>query len=130
MAAPSLGVCQGLLGAGGHSGLGGECWGQQGAEGCFAPGVEQQLLGGGRDSMCGDREWEQKLLGASQSGSWGVLGVYSGGGADGAGTPGATAEYDWLVGGTDGQALEIWAEGAATVCGPPKEVDSTRAGLV
>jgi hypothetical protein len=31
----------------------------------------------------------------------GVLDVYSDGGADGADTPEASAEYDWMVGGTD-----------------------------
>ena len=34
------------------------------------------------------------------------------GGADGAGTPAATAEYGWLVGGTDEDSLEALAEGA------------------
>ena len=40
---------------------------------------------------------------AVEDGDWGVLGVYSDGGADGAGTPAASTEYDcqWLVGGTD-----------------------------
>ena len=56
----------------------------------------------------------------------GVLDVYSDGGADGAGTPAASAEYGWLVGGTDGDSLEVWAEGAARVGGLPEEMDSTR----
>ena len=47
---------------------------------------------------------------------WGVLDVYSNG-ADGAGTPAATAEYEWLMGGTDADSLEVWAEGATRVGG-------------
>ena len=56
--------------------------------------------------------------------------MYSDGGADGAGTPAASAEYGWLVGGTDEGSLEIWAEGAARVGGLPEEMGSTRAGLL
>ena len=59
----------------------------------------------------------------------GVLGIYSDGGADGAGTDEATAEYGWLVGGTDEHSLEIWAGGAARVGGLSGEMDSTKAGL-
>ena len=108
----------------------GGCWGQQGAEESFAEGDELQLLGEGRDSMCGDGKWRQKLLEATQSDSWGVLDVCADGGADGAGTPEATAEYGWLVGGMDEQSLDIWAEGAARAGGLPEEMDSTRAELV
>ena len=108
---------QGHRRSSGCSELGGECWRQQGAKESFAEGVELQLLGGGRDSMCGGGKWRQKLLEATQSDSWGVLGVYSDGGADGAGTrtPEATAVCGWLVGGTGEQSLDIWAEGAARV---------------
>ena len=56
--------------------------------------------------------------------------MYSDGGADGAGTPAASAEYGWLVGGTDGDSLEVWAEGAARVGGLVEEMDSTRAELL
>ena len=58
--------------------------------------------------------------------------MYSDGRADGAGTPVATAEYGWLVGGTDEDSLEILAEGATIVggLGLPKGMDSTRAELV
>ena len=49
---------------------------------------------------------------------------------DGAGTPAASAEYGWLVGGNDEDSLEVWAEGAARVGGLPEEVDSTRAELL
>ncbi len=59
-----------------------------------------------------------------------MLDVYSDDGADGAGTPKASAEYGWIVGGTDEQSLETWAEGAARVGGLPEEMDSTRAELV
>ena len=52
------------------------------------------------------------------------------GGADGAGTPAASAEYGWLVGGTDGSALEVWAEGTTRVGGLSEEMDSTKAELV
>ena len=55
-----------------------------------------------------------------------MLDVYSDGGADGAGTPAAFAEYGWIVGGTDEQSLETWAEGAARVGRLPEEMDSTR----
>ena len=41
-----------------------------------------------------------------------------------------TAEYGWLIGGTDVDALEVWAEGAARVGGLPEEMDSTRAELM
>ena len=49
-----------------------------------------------------------------------------------AGTPApeATAEYGWMVGGTDEQSLDTWAEGAARVGGLPEEMDSTRAELM
>ena len=85
----------------------GESWSQQGAEECFAPGAELQLLGEGHDSMCSDEKWRQKLAGAAEGDSWGsgVLDVYSDGGADGAGTPEASAEYGWMVGGTDEQLI-------------------------
>ena len=43
-----------------------------------------------------------------------MLDIYSDGGADGAGTPEATADYGWLVGGTDEYSFEVWAEGAAS----------------
>ena len=56
--------------------------------------------------------------------------MYSDGGADGAGTPAATEEYGWLVGGTDADSLKVWAEGAARVGGLPEEMDSTRAELL
>ena len=56
--------------------------------------------------------------------------VYSDGGADGAGTPAASAEYGWLVGGTDEDSLEVPAEGAARVGGHPGEMNSTRAELM
>ena len=59
-----------------------------------------------------------------------MLDVYSDGGADGAGTPEASAEYGWMVGGTDEQSLETWAEGAARVGGLPEEMDSTKAKLM
>ena len=57
--------------------------------------------------------------------------MYSDGGADGAGTPAASAEHGWLIGGTDGDSLEVWAEGTARVGGlPEEEMDSTRAELL
>ena len=80
--------------------------------------------------MCSDAKWKQRLAEAAESNIWGVLDVYSGGGADGAGTPEASAEYGWIVGGTDAQSLETWAEGAARVGGLPEEMDSTRAELM
>ena len=72
------------------------------------------------------------LAEAAEGNSWGVLDVYSDGGADGAGTPEASTEYGWMVGGTDGQSLDTWAEGAARVPvgGLPEEMDSTRAELM
>ena len=107
----------------------GSPWEQQGAEEGFAEGAEQQLLGEGHSSMRDDQKWQGKLAQARLDGNWGVLDVYSDGGADGAGTPAASAEYGWLVGGTDGDPLEVWAEGAARVGGLPEEMDSTRAEL-
>jgi ribonuclease HI len=108
----------------------GNPWEQQGAEEGFAVGAEQQLLGEGHSSMRDDRKWQDKLAQARVDGDWGVLDVYSDGGADGAGTPAASAEYGWLVGGTDEDSLEVWAEGAARVGGLPGEMDSTRAELL
>jgi ribonuclease HI len=108
----------------------GGSWGQQAAEECFAPGAELQLLGEGHDNMCNDVKWQQRLAEAGECNNWGVLDVYSDGGADGAGTPEASAEYGWIVGGTDEQSLETWAEGAARVGGLPEEMDSTRAELM
>ena len=52
-----------------------------------------QLLGEGHDDMCSDKKWKQKLAEAAESNNWRVLDVYSDGGADGAGTPEASAEY-------------------------------------
>ena len=80
--------------------------------------------------MRGDQKWQSRLAQAVEDGDWGVLDVYSDGGADGAGTPAASAEYGWLVGGTDGDSLEVWAEGAARVGGLSEEMDSTRAELL
>ena len=80
--------------------------------------------------MCSDAKWKQRLDEAAESNSWGVLDVYSDGGTDGAGTPEASAEYDWIVGGTDEQSLETWAEGAERVGDLPEEMDSTRAELM
>ena len=108
----------------------GELWEQQGAEENSAEGVEEQLLGERLDSMRGDQKWRSKLDQSRREAKWGVLDVYSDGGADGAGTPATTAEYGWLVGGTDEDSLEIWAEGAARVGGLPEEMDSTRAELL
>ena len=61
-----------------------------------------------------------------------MLDVYSDGGADGAGTPAAFSEYmyGWLVGGTDEDSSEVWAEGAARLGGLPGEMDSTSAELL
>ena len=82
--------------------------------------------------MCSDEKWRQKLAEATECNSWGVLDVYSDGGADGAGTPEASAEYGWMVGGTNEQSLDTWAEGAARVPvgGLSEEMDSTRAELM
>ena len=85
----------------------GERWEQKGAEEMMAGGVELQLLGEGRGSMCTDTKWKQKLVQARQEEQWGLLDVYSDGGADGVGTPEAAAEYDWLVGGTGERSLGI-----------------------
>jgi hypothetical protein len=74
----------------------GESWSQQGAEECFVPGDELQLLGEGHDSMCSDAKWKQKLAGAAESNNLGVLDVYSDGGADGAGTPASSFCRVWL----------------------------------
>ena len=74
----------------------------------------------------GSRNW----LRQQRATAGGVLDVYSDGGADGAGTPEASAEYGWIVAGTDEQSLETWAEGAARVGGLPEEMDSTRAELM
>ena len=66
-------------------------------------------------SMRGDQKRQHKLAQAKHEDSWGgwVLDVYSDGGADlGVGrTLEASAECGWLVGGTDEDSLEIWAEG-------------------
>ena len=80
--------------------------------------------------MRDDSKWQGKLAQARVDGAWGVLDVYSDGGADGAGTPAASAEYGRLVGGTDEDSLEVLAEGAARVGGLPQEMDSTRAELL
>ena len=93
-------------------------------------GAEQQLLGEGHNNMRDDRRWQGKLAQARVDDAWGVLDVYSDGGADGAGTPAASAEYGWLVGGTDEDSLEVWVEGAARVGGLPGEMDSTGAELL
>ena len=52
----------------------GESWSQQGAEECFAPGAELQLLGEGHDNMCSDMKWKQKLAEAAESNNWGGAG--------------------------------------------------------
>ena len=104
--------------------------GSKRAEEDFAEGAEQQLLGEGHNSTRDDMKWQSKLAQAWVDGAWGALDVYSDGGADGAGTPTASAEYGWLVGGTDEDSLEVWAEGAARVGGLPEEMDSTRAELL
>ena len=49
----------------------GESWSQQGAEECFAPGAELQLLGEGHASMCSDEKWRQKLAEATEGNSLG-----------------------------------------------------------
>ena len=67
----------------------GSPWVQQGAEEGFAVGAEHQLLGEGHSSMRDDRKWPGKLAQARVDDAWGVLDVYSDGGADGAGTPAA-----------------------------------------
>ena len=82
-------------------------WEQKGAEEDFAEGVEQQLLGEGHSSMRGDQKWQSRLSKAREDGGWEVLDVYSDGDADGAGTPAASAEYGWLVGGTDEDSPEV-----------------------
>ena len=79
----------------------GESWEQKGDEENFAKGAEQQLLGEGHSSMRGDPKWQSRLVQARADEGWGVLDVSSDGGADGTGTQAASAEYGWLVGGTD-----------------------------
>ena len=95
-----------------------------------AEGVEQQLPGEALSSMRGDQKWQNRLAQAEEEGIWVVLDVYSDGGADGASTPATSTVYGWLVGGTDADSLEVWAEGGARVGGLPEEMDSTRAELV
>ena len=56
--------------------------------------------------MCSDAKWKQKLAEATETNNWGVLDVYSDGGVDGSGTPAASVEYGWMVGGTGAQSLE------------------------
>ena len=73
---------------------------------------------GGRAEQHEGRSEVAEQAGSGGGGrSLGVLDVYFDGGADGAGTPAASAEYGWLVGGTDADSLEVWAEGAARVGG-------------
>ena len=67
----------------------------------FAEGAEQPLLREGHTSMRDDMKWQSELAQARVDGAWGALDVYSDGGADVAGTPAASAEYGWLIGGTD-----------------------------
>ena len=76
----------------------GDMWEQEAAEEGFVEGAEQQLLGEGHASMRDDRRWQTRLEQAREGGVWGVLDVYSDGGADGAGTPAASVEYGWLAG--------------------------------
>ena len=77
--------------------------------------------------MRGDQKWQSRLAQARTDGAWGVLDVYADRGADGAGTPTASAEYGWLIGGTDEDPLEVWVEGATRVGGLHEEADSTKA---
>ena len=77
----------------------------------------------------GGGSWLRQLR-ATAGECWMFTQTVTDGGADGAGTLEATAEYVWLVGGTDEQSLDTWAEGAARVGGLPEEMDSTRAELV
>ena len=55
--------------------------------------------------MKDDLKWQRRLDQAREVGMWGVLDMYSDDGADGAGTPATSAEYGWLVGGTDEDSL-------------------------
>ena len=71
----------------------GSMWEQEAAEEDFVKGAEQQLLGEGHASMRDDQRWQTRLEQAREGGVWGVLDVYSDGGADGTGTPAASAEY-------------------------------------
>ena len=82
--------------------------------------------------MRGDQKWQNRLSHAREDGDWRVLDVcFDGsGGANGAGTPAAPAEYGWLIGSTDEDSLEVWAEGAARVGGLPEEMGSTGAELL
>ena len=108
----------------------GSSWERPAAEEDFAEGAEQQLLGEGHGSMRDDWRWQARLVQSDEKGVWGALDVYSDGGADGAGTPAASAEYGWLIGGTDEDSLEVLAEGAARVGGLLGEMNSTRAELM
>ena len=47
----------------------GGSWRQPGAEECFAPGAELQLLGEEHDNMYSDAKWKQKLAEAAESNS-------------------------------------------------------------
>ena len=105
-------------------------WEQKGAEEDFVGGAEQQLLGEGHISTRGGQKWQSRLVQARADGVWDVLDGYSDGGADEVDTPAASAEYGWLVGGTDEDSLEVWVEGAARVGGLPEEMDPTRAELL
>ena len=56
-----------------------------------------------------------KIKQAKSRNNWDTPEVYPDGDADGTSTPHATGEYGWLVGGTDKDALEVWAESGTRV---------------
>lgn len=87
------------------------------------------LLGKHKTRLVDDVRFRAEISAARASGAWGTLDVYSDGGADHAGTPYATAEYGWVVGGTHASAFERWSEGGAPMRGPPEDMDSNRAEL-
>ena len=91
--------------------------------------MRQALLGKDKAGLSSDKRYLKELASAVETGEWGVLDGFSDGGADDAGTPYATAEYGWVVGGTHELALERWSEGGSPMRGLPEDMDSNRAEL-
>ena len=87
------------------------------------------LLGEGWWGVKSSTDYERALERAGVTGVWEGLDVYSDGGADLAGTEEASADYGWVIGGTDRDALAVWGEGGAKVRGVPRDMTSNRAEM-
>jgi hypothetical protein len=103
-----------------------------GGEGGWSTRTMQTLFGEGKLGMQGSAKYDEAHQRCLEQGlsddEWPSLDMFSDGGADGASTKTAVAQYGWAVS-AEGEQLDVIAEGGGPVRGLAEDMDSNRAEL-